>query len=429
MIASSLTTYRVFSGHLVHEMYENSKNQKQRVSIYRKFILCHGVAVIWIAFALCMLAENYSKLNAWQLNFNGKIPREVMTKIWNLRNVGNKLASSHANSSNISKILHECEPRTHVGFLKTHKTGSSTIFNILSRVAISKNIPVVVPPGAHLCHPAEFTRTRKCMVDPEKYHSMLFNHVRFSSVVRETIPPDSFWFTILRQPLDFFESTYVYYRADRLIHVNFETFISNHQKYLPELKKKKGNPYLYSLEKDLGFAPQDDISSSAVIEHMEKNFDLVIVSTYFDHGLCYLKQALCWTYDDVVYLEQNQRSNKRVYKPEERTRLNAIIREVIPVYVHVFDYFEKKFRDAFINTELDSEVERFRGEIEAKKEKCLESGKATKSKDELLIPKYQPVPISSYALKNHSTECMLLAMPESSLTKCLRNKESGFNCP
>ena len=33
-----------------------------------------------------------------------------------------------------------CQPKTHVGFLKTHKTGSTTVYSILARMAIIKNI-------------------------------------------------------------------------------------------------------------------------------------------------------------------------------------------------------------------------------------------------------------------------------------------------
>ena len=169
----------------------------------------------------------------------------------------------------------------------------------------------------------------------------------------------------------------------------------------------------------------EDIGSSTLIEFMESNFDLVIVPTYFDHGLCYLRQKLCWTYDDIVYLEQNQRSEKGVYTAEQKKMLHKIIREVIPVYVHAFQYFEKKFKEKIKNPKFDSEVQTLKKLIGTKRKKCVQPGKMANSNDERLVPSYQPVPINSYSLKNNSTECVLLAMPEKSKLECLRKKEQN----
>ena len=142
----------------------------------------------------------------------------------------------------------------------------------------------------------------------------------------KVLPDDSFWFTILREPVAYFESAYVYFGAKQITGVNYRTFIFNHEKYISKLSSN--HLILYGLRTDLGFKRLADINSSTVIQHMEENFDLVIVSTFFDHGLSYLKKKLCWSFDNVTYLEQNQRSDKPKFTPEAEAKLQLIIKQV-----------------------------------------------------------------------------------------------------
>ena len=104
---------------------------------------------------------------------------------------------------------------------------------------------------------------------------------------------------------------------------------------------------------------------------MEEQFSLVIVSKYYDHGLCYLKRQLCWSFDDIVYLKQNQRSRKRNYTEGDKEYLYSIVREVIPVYVEVYEYFEKKFRERMLNDIIDQDVRILRNLNQEARNRCL----------------------------------------------------------
>ena len=270
----------------------------------RKLLWSRAVVFVFLVLVFIILAsQNPYILNGayrWGLDLYDTtlISSNVHQYEDTLSTVGLNRSLLVTSNSSSSKSGPGCKPKTHVGFLKTHKTGSSTIFSILARKALSANIPVVVPVVNHLCYPRTFERSVKCMQDPGKQHSMLFNHVRFSRVVKKTIPPDSFWFTILREPLGFFESAYAYFKIKAFTKaVNFEEFLANHQIYLPKLRSLLGKKYvvlyfLQSLEFDLGFSINSNITNTVVIDFMEQNFDLVFVSTYFDHGLCQLKNEL-----------------------------------------------------------------------------------------------------------------------------------------
>ena len=117
----------------------------------------------------------------------------------------------------------------------------------------------------------------------------------------------------MKKPLRYFESAYNHFKITRFTKaVNFEEFITNHQIYLPKLRSFLGKQdnvryFLYNLEFDLGFNVNSNLSSSALTDFMEHNSDLVIVLTYFNHGLCQLKNELRWHSDDVIYVQQNKR--------------------------------------------------------------------------------------------------------------------------
>ena len=114
-------------------------------------------------------------------------------------------------------------------------------------------------------------------------------------------------------------------------------------------------------------------SSSDVIKYMERNFQLVIVSTYFDEGLCYLRSNLCWSFSDIVYFEQNQRSQKRTYTPRQKRRFNAVLKDVIPIYMKVFNHFEWKFREHIMSSWIKWDVEKLRDLKRTKREECLQT--------------------------------------------------------
>lgn len=78
-----------------------------------------------------------------------------------------------------------CQPKNHIVFLKTHKTASSTILNILYRYGDSRNLTFALPLNMHsqLFYPAFFAahfvegvKTRSV----KEFH-ILCNHMRFSS--------------------------------------------------------------------------------------------------------------------------------------------------------------------------------------------------------------------------------------------------------
>lgn len=78
--------------------------------------------------------------------------------------------------------LGSCQPHTHIMFLKTHKTASSTVLNMLYRFGEERNLRFALPLGYQLGYPLPFNahrvkgyRGRGAM----EYHIM-GNHMRFN---------------------------------------------------------------------------------------------------------------------------------------------------------------------------------------------------------------------------------------------------------
>ncbi|XP_077866697.1 galactose-3-O-sulfotransferase 2-like, partial [Saccoglossus kowalevskii] len=75
---------------------------------------------------------------------------------------------------------HLCLPKCNIVFLKTHKSGSSTIQNILLRFAEKNNLTIALPPKKmyQLGYPRLFQR--EYVIDvPWKEYNILTHHTRF----------------------------------------------------------------------------------------------------------------------------------------------------------------------------------------------------------------------------------------------------------
>ncbi|XP_072051968.1 galactosylceramide sulfotransferase-like [Amphiura filiformis] len=64
---------------------------------------------------------------------------------------------------------------------------------------------------------------------------------------------------------------------------------------------------------DLGLRTTKFRNSSAVAKHIKKlsrEFDLMLITEYFDESLLLLRKLMCWSFDDILYLKQNVRADE-----------------------------------------------------------------------------------------------------------------------
>ena len=61
---------------------------------------------------------------------------------------------------------------------------------------------------------------------------------------------------------------------------------------------------------------EDDLKSA--IHNIERDFDLVLITEYFDEGLVLMMREFCWTFDDIIYLKQNARTKSSKNKMSKK---------------------------------------------------------------------------------------------------------------
>uniref|UniRef100_H3A8T6 Galactose-3-O-sulfotransferase 4 n=1 Tax=Latimeria chalumnae TaxID=7897 RepID=H3A8T6_LATCH len=238
---------------------------------------------------------------------------------------------------------------THVLFLKTHKTAGSTILNILYRFGEARNLTFALPTRYQFGYPMLFHSRRVKQFNNAKkqqYHIMC-NHMRFfSSRVKKVMAPDTFYFSILRNPVTMAESSYTYYKSvvPAFKKVNsLEEFIADPQKYYSF--QERSNHYAKNLLWfDFGFDNNANFSQHylmAAIRNIEDNFNLILLSEYFDESMILLKDALCWELDDVMSFKLNFRSNDTVEKLSLQARKKLAAWNYLDWQLYV--YFNKTF--------------------------------------------------------------------------------------
>ena len=154
--------------------------------------------------------------------------------------------------------------------------------------------------------------------------------------------------TILRNPVDNFESTFNYYHIGKRLGLGDDPVVSL-EKFLErppsfsDAKKHQNvrNPMMF----DLGLSQKYFQNYTAVTEYinfLNKEFDLVMIMDYFDESLILLKRLMCWEIDDIFHVKVNERLDK-----EKASYLSDRVKENIKLWnkadVLLFTYFNATF--------------------------------------------------------------------------------------
>ncbi|XP_060730435.1 galactose-3-O-sulfotransferase 4 isoform X1 [Tachysurus vachellii] len=211
--------------------------------------------------------------------------------------------------------LGSCRPQTHIMFLKTHKTASSTILNMLYRFGEEQGLRFALPMGYQFGYPLPFIAQRvKGYRGPHvAEYDIMGNHMRFyKPEVDKVMPANTFYFSILRDPVALAESSYAYYKnvapAFRRSK-GLGDFADNPKKYYdPRLRN---NHYARNLLWfDFGLDHNANYSLALAKRGeaaVRRNFKLILLSEYFDQSMVLLRHALCWPLDAVVSFSLNAR--------------------------------------------------------------------------------------------------------------------------
>ncbi|NXC37578.1 G3ST2 sulfotransferase, partial [Penelope pileata] len=294
-----------------------------------------------------------------------------------------------------------CHAKTNIMFLKTHKTASSTILNILFRFTEKYSLTIALPAGQlfHLGYPERFvTNFVENFQTHRQNYNIMCNHLRFNpSEVHKVMAKNTFYFSILRNPIALLESSYVYYKNvapafSRSKDVN--EYLASPLKYYRKEDYWKNIYAKNNMWFDFGYdnnAEDNENYIQAILEETEENFDLILIADYFDESMILLKHTLCWDLDDVIYFKLNSRSNETVQAltPESKERIKTWCSLDWKLYLHFNQSFWRRIEETIGLEELEKEVNDLRVRQKDLMETCLLDQEAvvrTHIKDKVLLP-------------------------------------------
>ena len=188
--------------------------------------------------------------------------------------------------------------------------------------------------------------------------------------------------TIVRNPVDNFESLFNYFELGKGLGlgddpvVSLENFLKSPSSFYGKVKSgiHARNPMMF----DLGFSQKYFQNYTAVtkyINFLNKEFDLVMIMEYFDESLILLKRLLCWEIDDILHVKVNERLDK-----EKASHLSDRVKENIKRWnkadVLLFTYFNATFwrKIEMEGSEFYEDLSAFRKRRLKLQQMCFENG-------------------------------------------------------
>lgn len=318
-----------------------------------------------------------------------------------------------------TSYLQSCSPpRTNIVFLKTHKCASSTVMNIFLRFGSTHRLNFVLPKSQHthyLGHPQPFNR--KLVADLSACnitYNILTHHTRFNGKeMKQLMPSDTVYVTILRRPESLFESLYSYCSFSSIFKRNLTAFVrdKNLTGYLSRHRLIDKRVGLNQMSFDLGFdGPYD--SEAAVdkfVRGIDAAFDLVMLAERLDESLILLKHLLCWNTTDMVALKLNSRYSayKEVLSDDTKERLLKLNSADWKLYKHFADVFDERVR-AFGEDRMAQELEVLRAAQRDYYKRCVKAEESMENVSTLLKRK----DVVAFKSKDKSKLCRSLTSTE-----------------
>lgn len=327
-----------------------------------------------------------------------------------------------------------CRPVNNIFLLKTHKCASSTIQNIIMRYGDRKNLSFVLPKeGNYLGHPKPFSKFMLPLDQVPSYgFNILAHHTRYDlTAIKEVMPPDTAFVTILRDPADLFDSMYAYFGLYNYTGASLAQFAEDvdRQNFL-RMNRYEDRFGPNQMMFDLGYDSAEKLNSTLMqeaLEKIEREFDLVLITEYFNESLILLKNLFCWDTQDIMYFKHNKRKHEGKISTEVRESLQRYNAADMRLYQHFKSKIETLI-EAFGKERMKEEVHNLQLWTQLIYQHCVEHMgesdiKETKaySKDVLSI-----VLKSDVQGAEQNRMCYDMARAELPYTERLREKQRNF---
>eukprot|EP01147_Barroeca_monosierra_P004749 gene4749-8657_t len=261
-------------------------------------------------------------------------------------------------------------------FVKTHKTGSSTLTVLLANILEQENVYPAFGKDGRVGWPNSFVDVERQLKEPaaDQFHAII-THIRWDTASFSTVNRllgRVFTFTLLRDPLDRFISACHYdgfgpfYGLFGLVEQPVDENILNlmldkledtnyFMQYLPEDTAKE---YLTSYVYDLGLGDDPLLLNENSLEHdlklLDSRIDFVLITERWGESMALLRRHLCQPLSRFVWLSHKVNSIRNSAQDiSEATRLR--FRRVFWHEYRIYDKYKARF-DSMITPEISREA-------------------------------------------------------------------------
>lgn len=342
-----------------------------------------------------------------------------------------------------------------IAFIKTHKTGSTTIGHIMNRFGFQRNLSFVLnkkSSNGHLVYTKITKDSPKNLFlkpldvkkgDYERYkYDMITVHVRYFRKAMDTfMKPGTRYITILRYPGTQFESAFVHFQMDdafpilvknRLksasINDRLKEWFKHPKQYLEKLKQLKwegqvGLRYYYAQNNqlfDLGLDVRYHNNETMIrdyIAKLDEELDMVLITEYIEESLLVMKKQFSWQLEDILFVPKNQRT--------EQAKLGEISQSLrhkidnwngldVRLYQHFNESLWRKVKEYGPN--FDQDLANYRERLADTFDRCTEGTYVFRQGRYFQNINYKPA-------KDSDQLCMLIAEHKRNLMKRVRTKQ------
>ena len=338
-----------------------------------------------------------------------------------------------------------CQPKKNILFLKTHKTGSSTIQNIFMRYGYHHNLTFVLPKSKnYFGHPTAFhrsmigmksSRSKRNQSSLTSSYNILTHHTRLDYYeMKSVMPEDTFFITILRDPVCLTESVFCYFRirprstktscTDYMVQY-FETWPNTPTPNYLSTQRVSGRYGLNQMSFDLGLASQYFNRSKLIekfIKKLDSQFHLVMILDRMEESLVLLQDLLCWSLDDIIAFKLNSRA--KTENCSFSAKIQSKIRMVNAADQMLYDFFHAKLMRqivAYGETKMKEKVALLRNATEVMGKKCARGTKLS-SKG----MSYSKLVAQSQQTQTMKKMCAFRSIREMDFTDILREKARSW---
>lgn len=276
-----------------------------------------------------------------------------------------------------------CKPTTNVFFVKTHKTGSTTLQSIINRFGYNRNLSFAFrrqDPRGHVSF-RDFSKAspREMFLPPIHDaitctyvgYNMSTVHIAYNRQTAATYMAEGTkYISLLRDPVTQWLSAYKFFRLHKLPRDHkMETLLDKKNGYWRQ------NLYSRNLQSlDLGLKVnqfEDMASIQKRLLILEYELDLVLITEFFDESLILLKKEFCWSFEDILYISKNI----HVESLNVSSTLEKKIRDFNSADMILYQFFREIFIDklAKYGASFESDLRKFRQMREEYQEDCTKN--------------------------------------------------------